>query len=630
VDTATWDIIVVGGGHAGIEAAVAGARLGARTLLLTHDPREIGRMPCNPAVGGLGKGHLVREIDVLGGVMGRVIDRTGIQFRLLNRRKGAAVRSPRAQADKQAYQDAMAELVAAVPGLTVLAGDAADLRVEPARDGGTPRIAGVTLADGRELRARRVILCTGTFLRGLMHTGEASRPGGREGAAAARHLSDALRRLGFTLARLKTGTPPRLHRDTIDTSRLQEQAGDEPPPAFSHFTATPPRNRVVCWLTHTTERTHAIIRDNLRRSPLYGGIIEGTGPRYCPSIEDKVVRFADRTRHHVFLEPEGIDTEEVYVNGVSTSLPADVQEAVIHSIPGLEQARLLRHGYAVEYDSVPSWQVDTTLETRRVRGLYLAGQILGTSGYEEAAAQGLWAGIQAARSLAGKEPVRLRRDQAYLGVLVDDLVTKEITEPYRMFTSRAEYRLSLRCDNAAERLLETSREIGLLADEDLAMLTLMVNMARAYRNVLSIKKLQELLVARGSGEQDDSGIIPALLEKIGRPDPADAVAPSLHGTPLFPALVRAAREQALHDVRYAGYIRKHERLLKEQAHLDELAIPPDFPYEEYPQLSYESRQKLARIRPATLGQAARIDGVRAGDLTLLSVLVRRWRHERAS
>jgi len=420
----TWDIIVVGGGHAGIEASLAASRLGARCLLVTHDPSEIGRMPCNPAIGGLGKGHLVREIDVLGGVMGRIIDRAGIQFRTLNRGKGPAVRAPRAQADKAAYRRAMVELLNTPGGPAILAGDVADLVVEPGL-GGQRRVGGIVLADGTVHGAPRVVLCTGTFLRGLMHVGDQRVAGGREGAASAAHLSRALRELGFTLVRLKTGTPPRLHRDGIDYASLRRQAGDEPPVPFSLFTDEPVHNRVDCYLTGTTAATHRLVRENLARSPLYGGVIRGTGPRYCPSIEDKVVRFPDRTSHQVFLEPEGTDSPEIYVNGISTSLPRDVQEEVVRSIPGLERARLIRHGYAVEYDAVPSWQVSAALETDRVAGLSLAGQILGTSGYEEAAAQGLLAGVNAVRSLAGDEPVIPPRRAAYLGVLVDDLSTKE-------------------------------------------------------------------------------------------------------------------------------------------------------------------------------------------------------------
>ncbi|HRX52786.1 MAG TPA: tRNA uridine-5-carboxymethylaminomethyl(34) synthesis enzyme MnmG, partial [Candidatus Krumholzibacteria bacterium] len=469
-------MIVVGGGHAGIEAAHAGARLGLATVLVTHDAREVGRMPCNPAIGGLGKGHLVREIDALGGVMGRVIDRTGIQFRVLNRRKGPAVQAPRAQADKHRYQAAMADFVAGLPGLSVLEADAARLLTEPS--GARRRVLGVGLADGRELLAPRVVLCSGTFLGGLMHVGEDRTPGGREGAAASSELSGSLREAGFELLRLKTGTPPRLHADSLDYDRLEVQPGDPDPRPFSHFTRDFAPDQVVCWTTVTGEAAHDLIRRNLDRSPLYAGAIQGTGPRYCPSIEDKVVRFPDRGSHTIFLEPEGLDTPEIYVNGISTSLPRDVQEAMVRTIPGLEHARFLRYGYAVEYDSIPSWQITPSLESGPVEGLWLAGQILGTSGYEEAAGQGLMAGLNAARTLQGLAPMILGRDEAYLGVLVDDLNTKEISEPYRMFTSRAEHRLSLRCDNAATRLLARAEEAGLLEAAELEELRARVGVVR--------------------------------------------------------------------------------------------------------------------------------------------------------
>ncbi|MDO9693515.1 MAG: tRNA uridine-5-carboxymethylaminomethyl(34) synthesis enzyme MnmG [Candidatus Latescibacteria bacterium] len=629
-----FEVIVIGGGHAGIEAALAAARLGARTALVTHDRREIGRMPCNPAVGGLGKGHLVREIDALGGEMGRAIDATGIQFRVLNRSKGPAVRAPRAQADKHAYQARMSAVVGAQPGLTVVEGDAVDLLIA---DTAPPTLRGVVLADGRELLGPRAVLATGTFLGGLMHVGDERTAGGREGAAASLGLSGALARLGFELRRLKTGTPPRLWRDSLDFARLEVQPGDEQIEPFSFITNELHIEQVPCHLTWTGERTHALIRDNLHRSPLYGGIIEGTGPRYCPSIEDKVVRFADKERHLVFLEPEGRDSEEIYVNGLSTSLPRDVQDAFVRTLPGLERAVLARHGYAVEYDSAPSWQVRATLESRPVAGLYLAGQILGTSGYEEAAAQGLAAGVNAVRSLGGREALDLPREDSYLGVLLDDLTTKDITEPYRMFTSRAERRLALRCDNAASRLLPTAAAIGLLSDPDLRRLRARVSAAERAAVVLRTLRCRDPqhggsvaaadLVLQASGGLD-APALPADIPVELRQAIAAALLPA-PGEPELPArLVEESLLQAAVDLRYEGYIAKQDKLLARQNHLGNLELPEDLPYQEITTLSKESREKLARLRPANLGRAARIDGVRASDLAVLSVLASKWRDSR--
>jgi len=592
-----FDILVVGAGHAGCEAASAAARLGARTALLTISAERIAQMSCNPAIGGLAKGQIVREIDALGGLMAQVADSTAIQYRLLNRSKGPAVRSPRAQCDRQAYVRAMRDCLARVPNLAVLEETVTDLLL----DGG--RVAGVRCAGGNVYRARAVVLTTGTFLRGILHRGDKMWPGGRIDEPAAECLSDALCRAGLRLGRLKTGTPPRIDGRTLDYARLAEQPSDPKCVRFSFSSPPRPMEPMSCWITWTTPEVHQAIRASLDRAPLYTGQIRSTGPRYCPSIEVKVVRFPDRPRHQVFLEPEGRSTDEVYCNGISTSLPEDVQDRIVRAIPGMERAAILRYGYAIEYDFVPPLQTQATLESKVVEGLYLAGQINGTSGYEEAAGQGILAGINAARALDGKPPVVLRRDQAYLGVLVDDLVTKGADEPYRMFTSLAEYRLLLRHDNADRRLMPLGREVGLVADDAWLAFQEKERQIRSAQDVLC-------RVRRGGR---------TLEELLRRPevtwDTLVAEVPDLAALRLSPE----AREQVEIEAKYAGYLARQEREVQRARRMEDRIIPAGLDYAAVPHLRAEAREKLARIRPRSLGQAARIAGIGPADLSVLLI-----------
>jgi tRNA uridine 5-carboxymethylaminomethyl modification enzyme len=610
-----FDVVVIGGGHAGADAAHAAARMGVRTALITLKKTDLGVMSCNPAIGGLGKGHLVREIDALDGLMGRVADAAGIQFRLLNRKKGPAVQGPRTQADRKLYRNAMQAEISKTPNLTVIEGEVVDLIMEG------NSVTGVSLADGAQIKSAKVVLTSGTFLRGKVLIGDISYPAGRMGDNPSIRLADTIRGFGLPIGRLKTGTPPRLDGRTIKWDILEQQPADDDPVVFSFLSKGPQARQIACGITHTNIQTHDIIRENLEKSAMYGGHVEGVGPRYCPSIEDKVVRFADKDSHQVFLEPEGLEDHTVYPNGISTSLPEDIQAAYVHSMVGLEDVKIIQPGYAIEYDYVDPRSLQSTLELKDINNLYLAGQINGTTGYEEAAAQGLVAGLNAARAVQGKDAYTFRRQVSYIGVMIDDLITQGVTEPYRMFTSRAEYRLSLRADNADQRLTPVGIELGCVGEDREASFIAKMDQLDTAKAVLASLSFSSRELAKAGARLNVDGPRRSGLESLSMPDISVAVLSTL--APELDDVSRETSQQVERDALYANYLSRQENDAKTLNRDENLRIPSDFDYGSLQGLSNELRGKLSGVRPETIAQAARIQGMTPSALTLILTHLRR-------